>query len=126
MNGASDTFIDLTKSVDNHQTLAQSCLAMSVNVLDSDRLFPTKGTNLQAGVHNINFIDSTYASHLGNFAALSILQFLYDHTSYTHEDIQVQDIDMGLLEVAPYGEEVKFYQKVYFNDNTSTDDVIKI
>ena len=126
MNGAEDTYIDLTKSVDKHHTLAQSCLLLSINVLGSDRLFPEKGTNLQAGVHNINLINNNYVYHLCNFAALNILDFLREYTTYTDDDILVSDVDMSVIDMAEYGESVKFAQKVVFSDGTSTEDVISV
>lgn len=126
MNGAEGTYIDLTKSVDKHHTLAQSCLLLSVNVLGSDRLFPKKGTNLQAGVHNINLINNNYVQHLCNFAALNILNFLKEYTTYTDDDIVVRDVDMSIIDMAEYGESAKFSQKVMFSDGTSTKDVISV
>lgn len=126
MNGAEDTYIDLTKSVDKHHTLAQSCLLLSINVLGSDRLFPEKGTNLQAGVHNINLIDNNYVYHLCNFAALNILNFLREYTTYADDDVVVSDVDMTVIDMAEYGESVKLSQKVVFSDGTSTDDVISV
>ena len=126
MNGAEDTYIDLTKSVDKHHTLAQQCLLLSVNVLDSDRLFPEKGTNLQAGVHNINLVNNNYVYHLCNFAALNILNFLREYTTYTDDDVVVRDVDMSVIDMTEYGESVKFSQKVIFSDGTSTEDVIRV
>lgn len=126
MNGAEDTYIDLTKSVDKHHTLAQQCLLLSVNVLGSDRLFPEKGTNLQAGVHNINLINNNYVYHLCNFAALNILNFLREYTTYTDEDVIVRDVDMSIIDMTEYGESAKFSQKVIFSDGTSTEDVISV
>lgn len=126
MNGAGDTYIDLTKSVDKHHTLAQQCLLLSVNVLGSDRLFPEKGTNLQAGVHNINLINNNYVQHLCNFAALNILSFLKEYTTYTEGDVEVSDVDMALINMTEYGESAKFSQKVIFSDGTSTNDVISV
>lgn len=126
MNGAEDTYIDLTKSVDKHHTLAQSCLLLSVNVLGSDKLFPEKGTNLQAGVHNINLINNNYVSHLCNFAALNILNFLKEYTTYTDDDVVVSDVGMYIIDMAEYGESARFSQKVVFSDGTSTQDVISV
>lgn len=126
MNGEKDTFIDLNKSVDNHNTLAQSCLVLSVTVQNSDIIFPTKGTQLQAGVNNVNIIDNNYSQHMSNIAALNILNFLDQNTTYKQDDVQVTDIDMGVLNLTQYGEKVSFYQKVYFSDGTFTDDVIFI
>lgn len=126
MNGEKDTFIDLNKSVDNHNTLAQQCLVLSVTLQNSDKIFPTKGTQLQAGVNNVNIIDNNYSQHMSNIAALDILNFLDQNTTYKQEDVQVTDIDMGVLNLTQYGEKVSFYQKVYFSDGTFTDDVIFI
>lgn len=126
MNGEKDTFIDLNKSVDQHNTLAQQCLVLSATLQNSDKIFPTKGTQLQAGVNNVNIIDNNYAQHMSNIAALDILNFLDQNTIYKQEDVQVTDIDMGVLNLTQYGEKVSFYQKVYFSDGTFTDDVIFI
>ena len=119
LNGENDTFIDLTKSVDQHDTLAQTCLSLSVVGLGSDHLFPDKGTNLVAGTNNINIVNSNYSAHLGNFAALNILSFLNNHFEQDSEKLQVIDIDMGLLPQS-LADNLKFYQVVKFSDGTST------
>lgn len=126
MQGEENTFIDLTKSVDDHTTLAQSCLALSVTVKGSDILFPDKGTDLQAGVINLNIINTLYTSHVSNFAALDILSFLEKNTTYQQNQVEVADIDMGIINASEYGESLKLYQKVYFTDGTFTNDVITI
>lgn len=119
LNGENDTFIDLTKSVDQHDTLAQTCLALSVVGLGSDHLFPDKGTNLVAGTNNINIVNSNYSAHLGNFAALNILRFLNTHSEQDSDKLQVIDIDMGLVPQS-LSDNLKFYQVVKFSDGTST------
>lgn len=126
MQGEEDTFIDLTKSVDNHSTLAQSCLALSVTAKGSDRLFPDKGTDLQAGVANINVINTIHTSHVANFAALDILSFLDNNTTYNQNQVEVANIDMVIMQASTYGESLKLAQKVYFTDGTFTNDVIDI
>lgn len=125
MQGERNTFIDLNKSVQDHDALAQSCLMLSVTVKGSDALFEDKGTDLIAGTTNINIINNNYQSHLSNYAALSILNFLNNRANY-NGDIRVSDVDMDLINQSLNQESIKFYQIVYFSDGTQTQQITNI